>query len=131
MRIDSSSVTRCPALTSSGNFCPPTVGTNAGVPAAPTRTSGPTTRFRRLLNAPGKSAPDRVEQSATASDGAAALHHPADRASPAGPNATATVAAKAMHTIAIGRRPIIYPRFTPIDQDRFPCKLGCGPTRTL
>jgi hypothetical protein len=57
-------VTVCPAFTSSGNLFPPNSRTTlAGVYAAPTRTSGPTTRLRGSANAPGKLASDRLAQS--------------------------------------------------------------------
>lgn len=57
-------VTVCPALTSSGNFCPPNCWiTCAGVDVPPPiRTSGPTTRLPGSAKAPGKFASDRAEQ---------------------------------------------------------------------
>jgi hypothetical protein len=66
---DSSTVTRRPFLTSSGNFwktsVPVEFETTLGVPPAPINASGPTRRFRGLVNAPGNCADDRVEQSST------------------------------------------------------------------
>ena len=60
-------VTVCPALTSSGNFCPPNCWTtSAGVGCPPPiRTSGPTTRLSGSAKAPGKFASDRAEQRAS------------------------------------------------------------------
>jgi hypothetical protein len=66
---NSSTVTRCPFLTSSGNFwktsVPAEFDTTVGVPPAPISTRGPTIKFRGLVNAPGNWADDRVEQSST------------------------------------------------------------------
>jgi hypothetical protein len=68
---DSSTVTRCPFLTSSGNFwktsVPVEFGTTVGVPPAPMNARGPTIRFRGLVKAPGNAADDRVEQFSTTS----------------------------------------------------------------
>src|SRR5215207_8288126 len=64
---ESATVTRCPALTSNGNLLPPYSRTVlAGVCAAPTRTSGPTTTLCGSEYAPGKSAIELVEQFSTA-----------------------------------------------------------------
>jgi hypothetical protein len=66
---DSSTVTRCPFLTSSGNFwktsVPVEFDTTLGVPPAPMSARGPTIRFRGLVKAPGNRADDRVEQFST------------------------------------------------------------------
>ena len=58
-------MTRCPAFRRSGNFCPWKDDENAGVPRAPIMTSGPTTRLRELVKAPGNDAPDCIAQLAT------------------------------------------------------------------
>lgn len=73
MRVagESAKVTRCPGLTRIGNLFPPTAGTKSAVPPAPIIANGPTTRLLGRVNAPGKLASDRVEQSATAPVGAA------------------------------------------------------------
>jgi hypothetical protein len=66
---ESSTVTRCPLRTSSGNFwktsVPVEFDTAVGVPPAPINARGPTIRFRGLVKAPGNGADDRVEQSST------------------------------------------------------------------
>ena len=97
---DSSTVTRWPFRTSSGNFwkisVPVEFDTARGVPPAPINARGPTTRLRELVNAPGNSAPDCVAQFSTGPRGRSLLCS----AVPAGPEA-ATLMAKAIATAVL------------------------------
>src|SRR5207245_2695102 len=65
----------------SGNFCPWNDDENAGVPRAPIMASGPRTRLRELVNAPGNDAPDCIAQSATTPRGRSRAALDAARAS--------------------------------------------------
>jgi len=121
MRVfgDSSTFTRWPSLTRSGNFCQPSVRwefeTNAGESAAPVKESGPTTRLRGLVKAWGKSAPDWVEQFSTAVLGCFA-------GCPLSAQADAPVIAAAaitMGAVASTARTFISARITPVDGFRF------------
>ena len=74
-------MTRCPAFRRSGNFCPWNDDEKEDVPPAPIMTSGPTTRLRELVNAPGNDAPDCIAQSATTPRGRSRAALDAARAS--------------------------------------------------
>jgi hypothetical protein len=112
---DSSTVTRCPFLTSSGNFwktsVPVEFDTALGVPPAPMSARGPTTRLRGFVKAPGKLASDLVAQLSTAPRGRSL---PCSTASPqaepvrSGTTAVATVAL----TTNMPRRAVIQEPYT-------------------